>query len=297
MAPTVDVPASGPRVVGAGGVEIATWDMGGAGSPVLLTHGTGLHAWTWLAAARTLAVGHRVWALDLRGHGTSGHTPGGDHGDWRLFAGDVLAVVDALELDGPAAVGHSLGAATLMMAEQARPGTFSSLWCYEPVVIPPDVAHTMGDASPLVVAARRRRRRFASAEAAVDNFRSKPPFDAFAPEVLDAYVAHGFASGSDGSVSLRLAPEEEASVYLGAAGAGVWERLGQLDLPVTLAGSAAGAAGPAALLDRVGAAVAGATTVRFDGLSHFGPMEDPQRVAAAVTASLGGSAAGVPPPH
>lgn len=124
----------GPTVTGSGGVEIATWDLGGSGPPLLLSHATGFHGLVWEPLASGLGAHHHLWALDHRGHGSSGHDPDGRYDDWDRFTDDLLAVIDALgaaSLLDPAdlrGAGHSLGAAILILAAQRRPGVFRSLY-------------------------------------------------------------------------------------------------------------------------------------------------------------------------
>ncbi len=281
-------PRPGPRVTADDGVELATWDFGGNGPPIVLVHATGFHAWTWLGVASAMARTHRVWAFDQRGHGTSGPSPDHSYLDWSSFAADLLVVVDALGLERPAGAGHSLGGASLLMAEQRRPGTFSSLYCFEPIVIPP--GRSLGGDDDLAVGARRRRQTFPSAEAAVDNFRSKPPLSVLAAGVVEAYVAHGFApAGGAGSeaVTLRLPGAEEATVYEGAVHTDVYDRLGELALPVTVAGGDIGAStGPGRLVDHLAELIPGARSQHFSDLGHFGPMEGPAAVADAITEAV-----------
>ena len=81
-----------------------------------------------------------------------------------LFADDVLAVVDALGLDGCVAAGHSKGGASLLLAEERRPGTFAALWCFEPIVFPGGGPGPDGE-NPMAAGARRRRSTFPSRRA------------------------------------------------------------------------------------------------------------------------------------
>ncbi len=276
---------AGPRVTGDGGIELATWDLGGEGPPLLLVHGTGFCARVWEPLAGPLrAAGWRVWAVDQRGHGRSGHAPGGDYRDWDHLAIDLAAVADALAPDGGlAAAGHSLGGAVMLRAEQLRPGSFSALHCYEPVVVPP--GDSSSDPARLAVVARQRRPVWPSREAAADNYATKPPFAGMDRRVLRAYVEHGLLDRPDGSVELACSPEEEASFYGGAMRAGVWEHLGEVELPVTVARGGDDAP-PANLAAAIVARLPAGRLERFDDLDHFGPMTDPERVGEAVAGAL-----------
>src|ERR1700753_773050 len=164
-APTITIESSG-------GVALAVYDLGGDGPPLLFAHATGFCASVWAPVAAHLADRH-CWALDFRCHGRSGR-PDDDDLAWAGTADDVLAVVDGLALEHPDGVGHSMGGAALLLAEQRRPGTFGHLWAFEPVVIPPGVLPDDPQANPLAGGAARRRDTFPSAQAAVDNFASKP---------------------------------------------------------------------------------------------------------------------------
>jgi pimeloyl-ACP methyl ester carboxylesterase len=253
--------------------------------PLLLVHATGLHGYVWQPLAEQLRR-HRAFAPDLRGHGD---TPPPSHGDfaWDGFADDVLAVVDQLELHGTDAVGHSKGGAALLLAEQRRPGTFRSLYLYEPVVIPPgDIARSSG-ANPLSESARRRRAEFASRAEAFDNFAGKPPLSQLDPAALHAYVDHGFEDLPDGRVRLKCAPENEAEVYLMAPQNQAFANLATVACPVTIARGGFTEFGPAAFAEHIVDALPDARLEVFAALGHFGPLEDPAALAASIEARLG----------
>jgi pimeloyl-ACP methyl ester carboxylesterase len=96
--------------VSANGVRVSCTDQG-EGRPVVLLHGgmvTGDLMWSDHVSA--LAERHRVLVPDTRGHGGSDN-PDGVFG-YDLFADDVAAFIDALELDRPIVVGYSDGAQT-----------------------------------------------------------------------------------------------------------------------------------------------------------------------------------------
>ncbi len=195
---------TGPRVRGAEGVEIATYQLGGDGPPVVLMHATGFHGQCWIPLARELTAYFTVWAVDQRGHGASGKAPGGNYHDWGLFVDDLFAVLDALSPGPWRGIGHSLGGAVLLMAEARRPGTFMNLCCYEPVVFPPTSGSPdgFGGRIPMAELARKRRANFPSRQAAYENYASKPPLNRLHPDALDAYVTFGFVDDPQGGVTL-----------------------------------------------------------------------------------------------
>ncbi len=268
------------------GVGIATYDLGGSGPVLLLAHATGFCGAVLGPLAARLSDRFRCIALDERGHGSSGRPPGGDFG-WYGFAADALAVVDHLGLERAAGFGHSCGGAALLLAEQARPGTFGSLYCYEPIMCPDTVplAPTL-ESNPLATGALHRREVFASRAEALSNFSTKAPFDRLHPEALEAYVDNGFGDEGDG-VRLRCRREDEAQVYAHGLAHDAFAHLGQVRCPVTLAcGGKTDAIGPdvlALMAERLPAARVEVLT----GLGHFGPLEDPDELGRSVAETMG----------
>jgi pyruvate dehydrogenase E2 component (dihydrolipoamide acetyltransferase) len=95
--------------------------MGEEGEPVVLLHGFGGDLDNWMFALPALAEGHRVYALDLPGHGGSSKDVGA--GDVDALAAAVIQFLDSQGLDRAHLAGHSLGglvAATVALAGRAR---------------------------------------------------------------------------------------------------------------------------------------------------------------------------------
>ncbi|MFC5031848.1 alpha/beta fold hydrolase [Streptomyces sp. DSM 41987] len=109
------------RFVGRGGI-LLTADVWGESSspPLVLLHGGGQtrHAWG-RTGPRLAALGWRVIAPDLRGHGTSEWSADGDY-DLDLFAEDVRALVAEVG-DRPVLVGASLGGLSSLLAAGEAP--------------------------------------------------------------------------------------------------------------------------------------------------------------------------------
>ncbi len=282
--PPLDLEFPDPvMVASADGTNIATYDLGGTGADMLLVHATGFCAGVWGPLASRLPE-HRLVALDVRGHGHSGAPDAGM--DWQGTAEDVLATVDALGLEQPFGVGHSLGGASLLLAEQQRPGTFRGMWLFEPIVFPPQLDQR-NRSNPLVDGARRRRAQFPDEESAYLNFATKAPLSELAPAALGAYVRYGFETLADGSVTLRCRPETEAQTYEMGPRHDAFGHLRAVRCPVTVARGADDGPGPAALAPLVARGVADGRLVEHPELGHFGPLQDPATMAIEVGVAVG----------
>ena len=283
MSPASQAPVR--QVPSTDGVSLALHDLGGDGPALLLCHPTGFLGMTWAPLATALADVAHCWALDFRGHGDS-TSPASLDFSWTGMCDDVLAVVDDLGLTDVRAAGHSMGGAALVMAEQRRPGTFAGLWLYEPIIFPPAEGGGPTGGNPLAAGARRRRPWFPDREAAYANFSAKPPLNVLAPEALRAYVDHGLrARSDDDAVELKCSPDVEARVFEGSLGHQTFSRLPEVRCPVTVAISG-DPVGPAQAAPLIADALPAGRLERHPQLTHFGPMEDPDGMAAAVRAAL-----------
>ena len=266
---------------------------------MLLVHANGFHGRVFDplvdalragAASRGRAV--RLVTFDMRAHGASTPPRVGEKTDtlrWDRFADDVLAAARTIREGLPDervtknftkkkekgnararvhAVGHSLGAHAALRAEARAPGTFASIYAFEPIfMLGPEDAVPRGVFSPdLARAASRRRETFASRAAAAATFASKPPMRGFHRGALAAYVEHGFvdfvpdefvfpktatvtedassrkeapSSSGGGNVRLAMRRDDEALVF--ALGAHETEAMrsvcapGAVSCPVTIA--------------------------------------------------------------
>jgi pimeloyl-ACP methyl ester carboxylesterase len=253
----------------------------GTDRAILIAHATGFHGRVYEPMARAFVAGD-AWAPDLRGHGDA-TSPVERRYHWRGFADDVLAIADWL--DRPLfGFGHSMGGAALLLAEIRRPGTFSALYCWEPIVYPARFRSHRD--SPLVERSRRRRDTFPSLDEAIANFAAKPPFDTLHPDALRAYVEHGFELLPSGERRLKLPGPEEAEIYRMSIRHQAFAGLGEVSCPVTVAHGKRDGVGPAGVAGEIAAALPQGRLEAWPDLGHFGPLEDPERVGRAAERAL-----------
>jgi pimeloyl-ACP methyl ester carboxylesterase len=108
--------------VRAGGIGLHVAEFG-AGDPVVLLHGFPQHWYAWREVAARLAPDHRLLCVDQRGFGWS-DTPKAGYTTADRVA-DLLALLDALELDRVRLVGHEWGAWAGFAACLRAPERFS----------------------------------------------------------------------------------------------------------------------------------------------------------------------------
>ncbi len=280
--------------VESGVARVAVHELAGtAAHPALLvSHATGFHAHAYLAMARHLGDRFHVWGLDHRGHGATPlpESASSEHPvlDWRDCGDDTASVARSLA-DGRPIVGfgHSMGAATLLLAALERPHLFRRLVLFEPIAPPPPDDPRFPDPNRLAEGALRRRRRFDSYDAAYDHYVGRPPLSWFTPASLRHYVDFGFAPEPPPGtgVTLRCTPEVESATFSGAATSGLWDALPRIEVPVVVIGSGE-ADGPAQIARPIAERLPDARFVSLPEQTHFGPFSHPAEVAAVVAAHL-----------
>jgi pimeloyl-ACP methyl ester carboxylesterase len=98
--------------------------------PWLLVHGLASNARLWDGVAQRLAaLGHRVVAVDQRGHGRSSKP---DHGyDMTTVADDLQLLIDALGLTRPAVAGQSWGGNVVLELAYRNPHSVTMIACVD----------------------------------------------------------------------------------------------------------------------------------------------------------------------
>ena len=116
-----------PRFIQANGLDMAVYEQG-TGSPVVLLHGFPELAYSWRHQLPALAdAGFRAIAPDQRGYGRT--TVPKDVSDYRMseLIADVHGLLDALELDSAAFIGHDWGSLVLWQMAMLAPERIDKL--------------------------------------------------------------------------------------------------------------------------------------------------------------------------
>lgn len=137
LQPMPQVPGVSHEYINAGGLRMHVAVAGpDGGAPVLLLHGWPQHWWLWRNVMPALAeAGFRVYAPDLRGFGWTEATPNFADYSKQNLANDILALIDALEIEGPIRLaGHDWGGWTGFLLAIREPQLFDR---YFALNIPP----------------------------------------------------------------------------------------------------------------------------------------------------------------
>ncbi len=273
-----------------GDVAWFEWGTPGAGSSLLLIHATGFHARLWDAVVEALPADWHVIVPDLPGHGRSYKPASLSH--WDHVADALLPLVDRFAGQPMLGAGHSMGGYCLTRLAAARQDAFSRLLLIDPVILPPgtyDPNAAIG--SPEDHPVSRRRDEWESAQAMIDRFAGRVPYSGWVPRVLDDYCQWGLLA-DDGGTGFHLAcpPVLEASAYLGSMHNDPAPLIAAVTRPVTvLRAPQHERAGPldfstSPTWPALASAFADGRDLQWNDVTHFIPMEAPERVAALIEA-------------
>jgi pyruvate dehydrogenase E2 component (dihydrolipoamide acetyltransferase) len=268
-----DEAAGGPAVETAdvGGRKIRYAGAGQDGEVVLLVHGYGGDRNSWLFLQEPLAARHRVYALDLPGHGTSAKDVG--DGSVGVLADAVLGVLDSIGAERAHLVGHSLGGAVTVAAAARDPRRIGSLTLIAPSGFGPEI--NAGYLRGFADAQTRRELKPVVGQLFADE-------SLVTRQVVDDLLAYKRLDGVDEALHTLLgalllpdgdAQRTDAATAVAALGGTV---------PVTVVWGRDDRVIPAAQAE----AVAGAVRVLVDGAGHMPHMERPAAVQAAIEAAI-----------
>jgi len=180
-------------------VRLRTRSWGAAtAAPVVCLHGIGQHGGIFeQLGGRLAADGRRALAVDLRGHGDSGHEP-----PWNLetHVADLLETMDAEGIGAATLLGHSFGGAVAVAAAAAAPDRVKRLALLDPGFgLPPEYVLKSAEMDRLDWS-------FGSVDGAVNALLAADTVVAAPRETVAAFVAGDLRRGGDGRLRFSFCP-------------------------------------------------------------------------------------------
>ncbi len=170
--------------------EPAMTERQDAAPAVLLIHGVSASHLSWPLVAQRLPD-MRLIAPDLRGRGRSSAVPGPV--GLAAHARDLVAVLDALEVESVSVVGHSMGAFVALVLGELYPDRVARIVLVDgglPLDLPSGKTPAEVVRTVLGPTAERLSMRFASTEAYLDFWRAHPAFARDWSPTLEGYFAY-----------------------------------------------------------------------------------------------------------
>lgn len=258
--------------------------------PLHLMPANGFPPQCYLPLARALP-GYRAFCLPPRALWGDQAAPDGYRG-WDEAADDLLAGLEAHDIHGSVAIGHSLGGIVSMLALMKQPGRFRALIMLDPVFLPQHMLdmfdhawkHDMIEMNPLVQGARRRRRKFDNQADAFRRFRDKPIFADWTDEALWLYVRQGTQASADGTgIELVWSGDWEAH-YFATVYRRTWQDLPRLNgiAPTLLVRARGSDSFPDSVLGQAQDLLPAADFINLDGQGHLFPLAVPELTAQVI---------------
>lgn len=273
--------------------RVAYWEWqaapGNGEPPLFFAHATGFHARVFDAVIEHFPD-RRVISVDLHGHGRS---EGGPITRWLDVTDKIAALLKQLRIRSAVGIGHSMGGHTLAQCAGDLRDAFSHLILFDPVIMDPryyeaDAGVFNTDAPHPAI---RRKRDFESPEAMMERFRSRDPYELFAPRVFEDYCRHGLTKKVAGNgYELACLPEVEASFYGSSrTNPGIHETIKQITAPTTVV-----RAKQTQLMDfkssptwpALADQIPGGINIPRPDRTHFHPFEDPADAARIIQEAI-----------
>jgi 3-oxoadipate enol-lactonase len=102
------------------------YEVAGNGKPIILVHGAGADLLTWDELVPLLAAHFKVWRMDQRGFGKTVRPPA-PKVSLEVWTNDLLAFMNAMQIDSAALVGWSMGGAVALNFATLHPQRVSHL--------------------------------------------------------------------------------------------------------------------------------------------------------------------------
>jgi lipase len=255
----------------------------GEGPPLIFLHATGFQPWLWHPIARELTKGYRILAPSFCDHRVTDPEEGGLN--WMTLAEDTVRLCNALHLNAPFVVGHSMGATVLMIANARYGLSMAGMVLIEPILLPAEFyqGHMRVDQHPLAARAIKRTNFWRNRDDAMTYLRSRPLFQQWDEEALELYVRHGMITRNDGGLELACSPLREAALFMGGRQFDPWPLLPDVSCPVLIIEGEKSENGSFIDLDRIQSLIPDCRRRVVKEAGHLIPMERPREVTQLIS--------------
>lgn len=160
---------------------------------------------------------------------------------WNLFKDELISHIRDSKLETPLhAIGHSMGANSIILAAIERPELFRSITLIEPVMLPKWIFKTVRllpyfirkKIIPPSKVAFKRTDTFSNKDAVFSYYRAKPVFKKISDTILWDYINAAFIPTQKGEVTLRYTKEWEGRIYNYVAN--LWPLLPKIKCPLLI---------------------------------------------------------------
>lgn len=281
--------------VDVGGTDISYLHYPGEGDPLVMLHATGFNPWLWHPIARALSDTYQIYCPYFCDHREADPEQGGF--SWLLLAEDLAKYCDALHLDAPYLIGHSMGGAVITLGCGKFGINARGIILIEPIFLPREFYNIeiRVDEHPLAGKSIKRRNAWQNIEDAREYLRSKPLFQNWTDEMLELYVRYGMMASDDGGLELACHPRREAALFMGSMSHDPWPVMPNVTCPVLVIEG--GHTENKGLIDfqKAAAMFANGTYQLIEDAGHLIPMEKPEVILSTIREFFAPDEVGVPP--
>lgn len=261
------------------------WGVRGQGPAMVLSDGIGCDGWAWNQLHAHFSESHRVLHWHYRGHGRSGSPRDPKRIDVPSLAEDLIAVMDAVQMQDAILVGHSMGTQVCLEVMRGHRERVRALillaGSYGRVTRTFHGSDALEAWLPAVIETVRRYRGLARAiwgrippriSYRIAKMRGEIDALALSEDVFVEYMEHLASMDPD----LFLAMLERAGEHTSE------DMLARVDVPTLIVSGEHDKFTPSHLSDHMAATIPGAEYLRIPGATHAAPIEQPVIVATRI---------------
>ena len=260
------------------GLKLHHLEWGKAGqNPIVLVHGSRLHAHVWNDFSQRFSDRHHIVAVDQRGHGDSAWGAEGDYQLEELYR-DLRAHVEARGLSRYTLVGHSLGGRVSMLYAHRHQDELERLILVD--ITPGRPPAAQPSAAAPVRAGGAQPRDFESEEEAIaylSRAMSRAP-----QHLVEASVRHGTRRNDAGRYVWKYDPLLFSRRTAVPPGMDLWRLVSEIRTPTLLQYGSESDVVDDALAKRLGETMPNCTVERVEGAGHGLFTDRPDAFAASV---------------